>query len=93
MLPTVHFLLYTEPTWTCRLSDCMTIHSMSVAVLETEDVVEASVTLTSNLPGDVMCPQIMIALEQVKKEPTVTRKPGKEDTAPPKPEKLLSRLD
>lgn len=71
----------------------MTIHNMRVTVLEAEDVVEASVTLTSHLPGDVTCPQIMVALEQVKKEPTVARKPGKDDTIPSKPEKLLSRYD
>ncbi|XP_046685161.1 LOW QUALITY PROTEIN: trafficking protein particle complex subunit 10-like [Homalodisca vitripennis] len=57
-----------EPPWTCRLGDGFTIDSVVVRVLETEDSVEAVVSLTSLLPADVTCGYLQIAVEPVAKE-------------------------
>ncbi|XP_054271357.1 trafficking protein particle complex subunit 10-like [Macrosteles quadrilineatus] len=82
-----------EPQWTCRFSESFALSSIRVQVLEMEDVVEATVVLRSNLPGDIACPYIQIATEPSKKEPNITKKAAKEDTGESKPDKLVSWVD
>lgn len=89
-----------DPPWTGTLSECMSLTDVDIKVDPGSTKVSATLSLTSNLPVEIICPHVSVALLLSKHEykssskhkdsPETIRRKNKEQLTPSNP--LLQKL-